>query len=248
MDDTRDTLDVPCPAVEGTALAVHRSALADELRRLPPKTRQFIHIPEVGLMLIEVVVVAAKVLTDSDDRRPWVERLETYPFPDRDEQAWAEFTRVIDSFDVEAVKPVIEEFARDGRQLFLKRLLGQAAYDRLVAALRVDAMVVLGAVQLGIEALRPMAVSMHDALAALPEKELERSGLTALGGHGVLSLVAQFDGLIGHVIEDVLGGGLPFDKDRFRDNEPSVEDLLRAADTLYAGRRCPTTWCSAWPG
>lgn len=220
--------------MKGVVHKVHRSALADELRNLSAGTRKVMRVPEPLLWLIEGVVITAKILTDPDDLRPWSERLETYPWPDADEAKLTDFMSALDSFDADEIKPVIEEFMKDGRQRFILRLLGQGGYDRLLAALRADGLYVLGAVQKGIEALRPLAVSVQDALEVLPATELERSGLTAMANHGALALIGQFNEMIAHVIEDVIGHGEPFDPKRFNDAAPSMTDLLATADTLRA--------------
>lgn len=125
----------------------------------------------------DVVVTVCGVLTDEADPRPWHERLETC-FADTlaevdHESLVSGLGLVINDDQSIRITAWVKRMKDGGYTRFARRILGAAEYDRLEAALREDAAVVVLAIRRGLRAAMPLGVAWEDALALMSPEQLK---------------------------------------------------------------------------
>ncbi|KJF19110.1 hypothetical protein [Rhodococcus sp. AD45] len=155
-----------------------RSTIAKELARLPKNQRRVLGLEDWAIGILDAAVTTAAVLGSDIDDRPFAERL-----------AWLsdnlEFPVGVDTegalrLFLEAAEETIPLWAKRIQgatwKRFLRRLIGAAAYDRLIGAVYADTAVVVSAVQAGVKLAQPYALAIDDCAAVLSPEKLAKLG------------------------------------------------------------------------
>ncbi len=186
----------------------HRSKFAARARGLDPSLLSALRVDEVMLSCCDVVVTVCGVLMDSDDPRPWQQRIEscfTERFADADAEA---VVQTLDAFTSEdgatSVSNWIKRTKKAGYTAYARRLVGAAEYNRLERALKEDAAVVALAVRRGLRAMMPFAVAWEDALAIMTRNQLAAVTKLDLLSVGALQLVGSLDDQLGEKVMTTL--------------------------------------------
>lgn len=157
-----------------TTRDVSRFAVA--VRRLDPRVLPLLGLVDAALALVEVAVVVSKAACAADDERSGLERIGAVLEERLSDFDPEKLTTYIERFQEQesAVRDLIEKVANGGFRLFALRLLGEAEYRRLEAALKEDAAFVVLALRRGVRALLPLSLAFEAALGTLNEKERAR--------------------------------------------------------------------------
>lgn len=229
------TTSAASPATTFTAMP--RSRLARELETLPPDQLRVIGLGPSILLLLDVVVAVAHIVVDDRDPRPlserfdWLEELTDHL--DATEEL-DEFLQRLTAMPEIEVDRWGKRMTDDGWQLFAKRFLGAARYDRLAKAYRADAAAVTALLRWLNEKVQPFAVAFDDLMAYVPEKKVRT--LLGQSGDGATSVVR---GLL--ALDSVLTGLIEVDFDlRAMDARPvetagDLSQLIADLRTLAAG-------------
>lgn len=214
----------------------HRSRFAARARGLDPALLSALRVDDVMLSCCDVVVTICRVLMDSEDPRPWQQRLEscfTEAFGDADADAVIETIDALSSDDgLNSVSTWIKRTRKVSYTAYARRLVGAAEYDRLERAMKEDAAVVALAVRRGLRALMPFAVAWEDALAVMTRDQLAAVTKLDLLGLGALHLIATLDDHLGEKIMSSLPmGTIANDEDML---PRSASDLVSVVEELRA--------------
>ena len=197
------------------------SRVAFELRGLGPALRSQLGVSDTLVQIIEGVVGACELLSNPDDDRHLLDKLEQLDplipsLENADVDAWI---RRAENFAESDLAYWIDRIRNDGFDRFLRRLVGAAAYDRLKSALREDGAFCLVAARRAIRGLMPFLVALDDCaapltpeqLAALPSKDAITSSLLKIAvdveraiDRGFETLAVPFE-LIGALPEEQRG-------------------------------------------
>jgi len=213
------------------------SAVSTEVRALSPTRRRVLGVSDTMLVVWDLLVRAARVLTDDSDPRPWMDRLAEALGPmldPADDAARAamhgHLTSLLEVLETELVAWT-EGLAKEDRRRFLLRAVGAAAWDRLGQALRSDAAVLVVAVRRGSRFLMPFALALDDvALVLTPAQLAECLPLGPVEG-SLLGVALQLD----KGLDEFVGLGLVLEAAAARPEEVEalrVEDLRAFAGEL----------------
>jgi len=191
MDDVIEMKPNPVPFEGGL------SALAREVRQLKQSQLKALGITDDVISIWDFSISSAVLLTD--ESRPWEER----------------FTAVIDRFriDLDSVNPEHLEVAvrnfnkfagtdlpkwatdikRQGFRVFVRRLIGPAAFGRCEQALREDGAIIANALRWATRKLMPYAVALDDLYAVLPPERANEVPLLAGAPGAILELIVRLD-------------------------------------------------------
>lgn len=213
----------------------HRSRFASRARGLDPSLLSALRVDEVMLSCCDVVVTVCGVLMDSDDPRPWQQRLKSC-FTEVFEEAEADaVVKTLDALgtmdDQQSVSAWIKRTKNVGYTAFARRLVGAAEYDRLENALKEDAAVVALAVRRGLRALMPFAVAWEDALAVMTRDQLAAVTKLDLLSVGALQLIASLDDQLGEKVMTALPMRTTHADDKDM-RSLSASDLISVMDDL----------------
>ncbi|TDC37088.1 hypothetical protein [Micromonospora sp. KC213] len=227
-------MTIPKPSYGEQAIAlVGVSAVAREVSRLPIQQRQILKASDEAVLIWDLIVSCSAALTDDTDPRPWGDRL--------DEILSRFFAGEIGEEQIEAAAKHFETFTkdqvpewtkaakRDGARLYLERLLGAAAYNRLKVALRQDCAILVVALRRAARNLMPYAVAMDDLFSALPA--VQARSLPALTGapNALLTLAIHLDQALEKLVE--FSSGAVLLNSRESESTPlELADLAMLAD------------------
>lgn len=217
------------------------AALPTEVRRLPKKVLSDLHVVEPLLFTWNAVVVFASVMIDDADERPWEVRLEeTFtalfgPLSDLTDSEWgAEFQASLEylqDFKVDDLPSWLRNIRHKDKQLFLRRLLGGATFDRLERAFRHDCAILGVALRRLVRAWMPYSVALDDLASTLSPGQLEKvAPFDGVGGQ-MLSVVLDLDKKLGGVLAE----SFPVERIPLRldDGGPlRVDDVVVLAESL----------------
>lgn len=213
------------------------SAISTEVRALSPARRRVLGVSDTMLVAWDLLILAARLLTDDNDPRPWMDRLaeEFGPILDPDD----EDARVVMNGHLASLVEVLkDEFVgwhealdKEDRRRFLLRAVGAAAFDRLTRALRSDGAMLVVALRRGSRVVMPFAVALDDVALVLTPEQL--AGCLPLGivQGSLLDLALQLD----KGLDDFVGMGLVLEAATARPEEVEamkVEDLVAFAGEL----------------
>lgn len=187
------------------------------------------------LVVWDLLVRAARVLTDDSDPRPWMDRLAEAlgpmldPVDDAARAAMhGHLASLLEVLGTELVGWT-KGLAKEDRRRFLLRAVGAAAWDRLGQALRSDAAVLVVAVRRGSRFLMPFALALDDvALVLTPAQLAECLPLGPVEG-SLLGVALQLD----KGLDEFVGLGLVLSAAAAR---PDEVEALRVKDLrAFAG-------------
>lgn len=179
------------------SIGTYQSSFAVYTRSLDPAVLAALKVDESVVVLTEILVAVCKALTDSDDPRPWQQRLEDY-FADVDEDRFRDIVTACEKeLRDDGPKHWVDKFRNSGYKDFAERLLGAAQYRLLVIALTEDAAAVALAVRRGVRALAPFAVAWNDALSLMSKSQLKAASRTEVLALNAVQLVISLDDFLG---------------------------------------------------
>jgi hypothetical protein len=233
-------VEIALPGGAGTYRLSGRSALAQELMTVNTRARKALLIPDGAVLALDALVVAARLLTDDHDLRPPLERLDDLAdlVPDIEGDRIAELANWAQAalLNFEQNRDQIEKrLKRLTSQNFLaaaRRMIGAAAYDRVMAAFNSDAAVVTLALRRTLRHIMPLAVAIDDCAAVLSNDGLAEFNVTDLLTMSSLRMLVMLDGLFDNLMEGRFS--LIDVTQRVEDHSGlSLEDLEAIAERLH---------------
>lgn len=204
------------------------SELGSALRAIRPRVRQLLGISDIAISVIDVIVTVVKTLTDDSDARPWHQRLESLDitFPDLDGLDPNAFEASVRGLADGGLERWVKRLETQGGRLFFRRLLGAAAYDRVVEALKVEGSAVVGGIRRGFRAFMPTVMALQDCCSLLGEEQLaELEGFSNVQDSMIGMMVA-----IDSLLEQLVQNGFQLSALNIR--EEDVGDLQSEASEL----------------
>lgn len=204
--------------------AEKRSALASELRAMPPRVLRAFKVPPETIPLLDALTATVHDLLDDDDPRRWEERLSSssayFAAVDPDNQFEARlqhFVRWIGATGEEQLKGrlagYLSRFKNGSAPEFLKRLLGTKRFANLKQAAEKDWALALLAARRLIRLGLPLAQALEDAFGALSEQERKDFTETPHAQYAYVEVLLHIDSLIDAFLEkremDFSGLGFP---------------------------------------
>lgn len=208
----------------GSELALSgRSELARELATLDRRVRERLGLRDGLIIAIDLIIAATRILIDDEDPRPWHERFDTLEPVVRSAIPDEEGLKAGLDAVAEDLPGLSKRLQRDDALRFIHRLVGEATFNRLKAALRSDGAALLVAMRRGVRALMPLALALDDCIAFLSPGQL--STINGFGDLGDSMLKAAL--LLDVSLEKAFDLGLPLRDLTVRDGElePLVEDV-----------------------
>ncbi|MFF3242300.1 hypothetical protein ACFYWY_00880 [Streptomyces sp. NPDC002870] len=185
---------------QSTSIGTYQSRFATYARSLNPSLLSTLRIDEATILAAEVAVSICKLLTDSDNSQPWMERIEKY-FEDADTSALEEgFEGMVKDFQDGKSKIWVEKYKNDGYRDFALRLLGAARYRLLIQALKEDVAVAALALRRIVRGAMPFAVAWSDSVGTLTKDQLKAKSKADFAALNVVHLVISLDGLLGEKV------------------------------------------------
>ncbi|WP_433574162.1 hypothetical protein [Nocardia brasiliensis] len=182
-----------------------RSELAHVLETLPEGKRRVLGIGTFTLSILDVLVATAHAVTDADDPRPvaerfdWLEEVLTGVDPDEELD---ELTARLTAMPEQEVQRWVRRIVDGNWKLFVRRLVGAAAYDRLERAYHRDVSVVVALLRWVAEHIQPYAVAFDDCMAFAPKDRVEQVvGFGDDGPNSLLGMVLALDGALARLIK-----------------------------------------------
>lgn len=218
-----------------------RSALASELLAISDRARNALLIPDLAILALDVLVATARLLTDDDDPRRPLDRLndlaDLVPDLEDDERlaelaSWAQAALLNFEPNREQIERRLKRLTSQSFLAAARRMIGAAAYDRAMAAFNSDAAVVALALRRALRHLMPIAVAIDDCAALLPEDALDEFNVADLLAASSLRMLITLDGLFDNLME----GRFSFADltQRVEDHHAlSLEDLEAIAGRLH---------------
>lgn len=156
------------------ALALHSSALAKELQKLPDRVRHDLGAPNEVLVALDGAVMLSQQFLDADDPRHWSEKVEAVidAFAEVGSVYGARISEWLMSLNEEAMHKLVERYGRQGYVAYVRRMVGEAAFHRLRVAATADVDLIGAAAHMGLEGLLPYAVALEDVAGVLTEEQI----------------------------------------------------------------------------
>lgn len=173
------------------------SKLAARARKLDPALLSALRVNETVLVVVDAVVMVCGLLTDTEDSRPWQERLKEYVAEVNLKETLTGVTAFASEEVGQAVEAWIEDVQRLGYRTYALRLLGAAEYARLEQAVREDGAIVTLAVRRAMRALMPLAVAWEDAIVVMSREQLKAITKADLLGISLVKMAVDLDSLLG---------------------------------------------------
>lgn len=202
------------------------SHVAVELAALPKLFRRQLHLSMHVVAAVDVVVaICAKV--QDDDGRPFIERLgdleEQFELASRSPEA---LTTALNEIADADLTRWVKQFERADHRTIVKRALGTAAYDRLIAALHHDGRIVLEAVHEALHHARPWIAALNDASQMLTDAQREESNIPVQVGGSLVAAALNLESLLDATLANDLGLRMPTDRDKIELSEAEVAAAL----------------------
>ncbi|MFI7166947.1 hypothetical protein ACIBM3_31280 [Rhodococcus erythropolis] len=220
-----------------------RSALAKVLASLPPNQRRVLGIEDWAIGVLDAAVTVAVVLASDVDNRPLTDRIEwlsenlEFPVGVHAEDV----LRSLQDASDDTIPKLGKRIRTDAWKRFLRRLVGAAAYDRLVSAVYADTAAVVSAVQAAVRVIQPLALAIDNCAATLSPEVLAKLGPF---GHGdptssMLRMILSLDNALTRLIDmefdpSSFDGGIDEAKDATAD-DTILDELVEAARLVLSG-------------
>lgn len=224
-----------------------RSALAAELRSMPPRVLALFRIPTDLIPMLDAATATIHDLLNDDDPRQWDQKLadgmhyfEAVDFEDKLEARLDAVAEWLENKTADEQRNAVERYVRRFKNgnipRFLLRLLGSGRYLRLKNAAEKDyALCLLGARRLLRIAL-PFAQALEDAFSLLSDKERLPISKTPSAEAAYLQLLLKLDEMIDSFLVkrsmDFSGLGYPARTTELSILDVGIADLIRSLQTL----------------
>lgn len=224
-----------------------RSALAAELRSMPPRVLELFRVPTDLIPMLDAATATVHDLLDDDDPRQWDQRLADsmhyFEAMDAENKLGARLDAVAKWLEnktaeeqKESVERYMSRFKNGNTPRFLLRLLGSGQYLRLKKAAEKDyALCLLGARRLLRIAL-PFAQALEDAFSLLSDMErlpiLKQPSAEPNYLQTLLKLDEMIDSFLVKRSMDFSGLGYPARSAELSILDVGISDLIRSLQTL----------------
>ncbi|MFE3109716.1 hypothetical protein ACFXG8_19050 [Kitasatospora indigofera] len=157
-------------------------------------------IGKAEIIAADLLVSLCIVLTDSDDPRPWLDRLDGFfsQIPDEDVEVLVQC--VADGRAEALLKDVERRLKGPGYKAFVSRLLGAAEYRAMLVAAKADGAVLALGVRRAIRAAMPFAVAWSDALGVMSKAQLRAATRFDSEALNAVQIVVQVDAFFGEKV------------------------------------------------
>ncbi len=214
---------------------VGRSVLVKRVVALPATVRRVLGVNDYVVALVDSIVTMCAIVLEHSEV-PLLQRLS---------DAQQEFTvlKEAPTWITEALQYVsdadlaswVKRLERADNRKVLNRLLGTATFNAMRQDAQDDARTVLLATRIGVNVMRPWALAMDDALAALTDMQRQEIGFPQAFDTSLFRLALNADEVLGTTLSSEVGLKIPEDIESLRLRPAEVEatmgqfrDLLRA--------------------
>lgn len=200
-----------------------RSEIARVLASLPANQLKVLGIEYWAIGALDAGVTIATVLGSDIDTRPLADRIEwlanNLEFPDGVEAE--DVLRSIAAAAEDTIPKFVKRARTDVWKRFLRRLVGAAAYDRLVSAVYADTAVVVAAVQVAVRVIQPLALAIDNCAATLSPEQITKLGPFGNGDPttSVLRTFLSLDSALTQLVD------MEFDLSAFDGDTDEVKDV-----------------------
>lgn len=200
-----------------------RSETAKVLASLPANQLKVLGIEYWAIGALDAGVTIATVLGSDIDTRPLADRIEwlanNLEFPDGVEAE--DVLRSIAAAAEDTIPKFVKRARTDVWKRFLRRLVGAAAYDRLVSAVYADTAVVVAAVQVAVRVIQPLALAIDNCAATLSPEQITKLGPFGNGDPttSVLRTFLSLDNALTQLVD------MEFDLSAFDGDADEVKDV-----------------------
>ncbi len=211
------------------------SAVVREARRLSPSQRRVLGVTDFQIDVADLCFSAIQLLLDDRDPRPMRDRLE-----DLEDHALDVFgsldLRQLEIDDDGDLPHWLRRASAPDYGRFVRRFLGAARTDRMVAAFRQDGEVLAVAVRRCLRYLLPVAAAADRCIRILsPGQQAQIEGVEALARSTALELVVRLDSTVTQLEAD----GVHLDPGIARPSELTdlpgpIGEMARSMDTLVS--------------
>ncbi|MDF3319898.1 hypothetical protein [Rhodococcus sp. C3V] len=196
---------------------------------MPANQLKVLGIEYWAIGALDAGVTIATVLGSDIDTRPLADRIEwlanNLEFPDGVEAE--DVLRSIAAAAEDTIPKFLKRARTDVWKRFLRRLVGAAAYDRLVSAVYADTAVVVAAVQVAVRVIQPLALAIDNCAATLSPEQITKLGPFGNGDPttSVLRTFLSLDSALTQLVD------MEFDLSAFDGDTDEVKDV-RADDAI----------------
>ncbi|MGW0868984.1 hypothetical protein ACWD3Z_00695 [Streptomyces sp. NPDC002740] len=167
---------------------------------MDPSLLAAMRIDEATILAAEVIVSICKLLTDSDNNRPWIDRIAEY-LEETDTSALVQgIEGLVEDFQNGKSKTWMEKYKNSGYRDYSLRLLGAARYQLLTRAVKEDAAVAALLLRRIVRAVMPFAVAWSDSVGTLTKDQLKAKSKADLAALNVVHIVIGLDGMLGEKV------------------------------------------------
>jgi len=190
---------------------------------LPANQLKVLGIEYWAIGALDAGVTIATVLGSDIDTRPLADRIEwlanNLEFPDDVEAE--DVLRSIAAAAEDTIPKFVKRARTDVSKRFLRRLVGAAAYDRLVSAVYADTAVVVAAVQVAVRVIQPLALAIDNCAATLSPEQITKLGPFGDGDPttSVLRTFLSLDNALTQLVD------MEFDLSAFDGDADEVKDV-----------------------
>jgi hypothetical protein len=180
-----------------------RSAVAWQLAELPPGLRCTLELTDAAILLVDLSVTLAAILTDENEERPWQDRLtafvEEFRLPPGADDGIEQLGAAIASVDTDRIPLWVAELGTSAGHERLRQVLDEKQYDRLRLALQKDVATVVGAIRRALHLGMPFALTLDNSVAPLSPAQLAQLPQVSVFAGSALAILFELHDDIGRL-------------------------------------------------
>ena len=209
-----------------------RSALVKQVVRLPVTVRRLLGVNDYVIALVDSMVTACVIVLEDSD----IPLIERWSASNKEfailKEAPAWVTDALRNVSESAMAEWVNRLQRADHKKVLNRLLGTAAFNRLQTGLHQDGRIIVMAIRVGTNYLRPWALALDDALNVLNDDQKGEVGLPYGLGSSCFGLILNAEQILGIALRDEMRLRFPEEADHVELTEGEVEAAMTQFRTI----------------